>query len=572
MKDNKFDFIVCYSNQQSLNKCISSLNSLKMPEGYEMDILGVENAEDIEAAYQAMMEESDAKYKVYIRENTYIVNNNFLFDVLNSFEQNSQIGMIGVLGEKKEDCDYGKWNVGRVAVCNDVRETNVLETNEVDGTYVDTLCGMVLVTNCDLPWKNDDQTQGMYFDLKHSSEMRRSGYQLFVPYQESFWCIYESGSSLYDRNDVFTEDYGCRYFLSEKVNESNPLVSVIVPVYNGEEFVHETIESILNQTYSNLQIIVIDDCSTDGSRNVINQFDDSRIEKVFLQNNCNICMASNIAYERARGKYVALIGHDDIWQSRKLSEQISFMELYPEIGVSFTICDIIDKNGEVCSKTIGQAFYNLFNQENRTREEWATKLFFTNNCLCAPSSVIRKSLLKKELYHVGLIQLQDYALWLDIIQESNLYILHQRLIRYRRFFGEDRNLSASTRKKNNRVIHETIYVKNSFLKDIDDETFLFLFKKYLIDQSATLHEEIQCEKAFMLKNMGMCTSIEAFLDLFHNERTRQILTEQYHFSQADFYLYNQGGFSFDSDYVYEINELTRMVLQYEKIVDKLTKE
>lgn len=571
MNDHKIDFIICYSSQECLNKCIACINSLKIPEGYETEILGLENVSNIENGYMAIMQESDAKYKVYIRENTYIVNDNFLCDVIDSFQRDSQIGMIGVLGEIGEGLQYGQWNVGRISVCNDVRETDVFEMNEVNGTYVDALFGAVLVTNCDLPWNVNAQDDGHYFDIDHSIEMKKNGLKLYVPYQDRAWCIYEKGSSVYDRNDVFTGDCGCRYFLPNHKPKADPLVSVILPVHNGGTFVHDTIMSVVDQTYKNIQIIIIDDCSTDDSREIINQINDSRIETIYLEKNCNVCVASNLGYEKAIGKYIALIGHDDIWHSRKLEEQIAFMELFTEIGVSFTSCDIIDQNGEICTKNRGKEFASLFNQQNKSREEWVSQLFFSNNCLCAPSSVIRKCLINDQLYHVGLIQLQDYALWFRILKQSSIYILHQRLIRYRRFFEDTRNLSTPTRKRVNRTWHETIYIKNAFLRDMDDETFTLLFRKHMIFPSAKSHDEIQCEKAFLLKRINICTCIDVFLNLFNNSTTCHILEEQYGFTLADFYEYNQTGLSFDQDYEFEMEETRQLLLRCEKVINQLTK-
>ena len=97
-----------------------------------------------------------------------------------------------------------------------------------------------------------------------------------------------------------------------------PLVSVMLCSYNGAAHIKETIESILNQTYQNFELIIVDDASKDETPELIREFQDDRIKFIPLTENLNICNAGNVAFEEADGKYGALIGHDDIWLADKL--------------------------------------------------------------------------------------------------------------------------------------------------------------------------------------------------------------------------------------------------------------
>lgn len=114
-----------------------------------------------------------------------------------------------------------------------------------------------------------------------------------------------------------------------------PLVSVVMSVYNGEKFVAETIESVLNQTYSNIEVIIVDDCSKDGSRQIIEKYQkkDWRVRTILMDRNSNVCVACNRAFANATGKYVAVIGHDDIWGADKSEKQITFLEEHPDVGI-----------------------------------------------------------------------------------------------------------------------------------------------------------------------------------------------------------------------------------------------
>ena len=123
---------------------------------------------------------------------------------------------------------------------------------------------------------------------------------------------------------------------------TNKLVSVIIPVYNAEDFVARTIRSVLNQTYRELEIIIIDDGSPDRSINVCQQFDDSRI-KIVRQKNRGLAGARNTGIRHASGSYIALIDADDLWTPNKIKEHVQHFETSPTVGVSFSYSQFIDE-------------------------------------------------------------------------------------------------------------------------------------------------------------------------------------------------------------------------------------
>ena len=113
-----------------------------------------------------------------------------------------------------------------------------------------------------------------------------------------------------------------------RLNEMDELVSIITPAYNSEKYIAETIESVLNQTYKNWEMIIIDDCSTDKTSKLVNDYilADSRIKLVSLNKNGGVSNARNIGLSKARGAFVAFLDSDDIWVKNKLETQILFMK------------------------------------------------------------------------------------------------------------------------------------------------------------------------------------------------------------------------------------------------------
>lgn len=130
----------------------------------------------------------------------------------------------------------------------------------------------------------------------------------------------------------------------ENLNGENTLVSIITPVYNSEQYIGDTIKSVLAQTHSNWEMLIADDCSRDNTAEVIKQFDDSRIKYIKLEKNSGAAVARNEALEKAKGKHIAFLDADDMWKPEKLEKQLKFMEKN-NIGFSYTGYEIL-RDGE----------------------------------------------------------------------------------------------------------------------------------------------------------------------------------------------------------------------------------
>jgi glycosyltransferase involved in cell wall biosynthesis len=124
-------------------------------------------------------------------------------------------------------------------------------------------------------------------------------------------------------------------------------VSVVIGAYNGERFLRPAIESILNQTFRDFELIVIDDCSTDGSLQILREFKDDRLRVVSNEENRGIADTLNKGIAVARGEYVALQDHDDISLPTRLECQVGFLDRHPQVGMVGSNCNIIDEAGNI---------------------------------------------------------------------------------------------------------------------------------------------------------------------------------------------------------------------------------
>ena len=111
--------------------------------------------------------------------------------------------------------------------------------------------------------------------------------------------------------------------------KNEDLVTIIVPVYNREKYIKETIDSILKQTYTNYEVIFIDDCSTDGSLEILEEYCNlyNNFKLIKLKRNMGVSFARNIGIRKASGRYIAFLDSDDLWLSNRLEEQVKFAKM-----------------------------------------------------------------------------------------------------------------------------------------------------------------------------------------------------------------------------------------------------
>jgi glycosyltransferase involved in cell wall biosynthesis len=260
----------------------------------------------------------------------------------------------------------------------------------------------------------------------------------------------------------------------EALSISMPRVSIIIPSFNHEKYVRECIQSVLDQTYQDFEIVITDDGSTDGTVNVIKEFDDSRIQLYTHADNKGACIAHNNCIQKAAGEYIAVLSSDDAWEPTKLEKQVAYLDAHPEIGAVFTTVAFVDEAGKLISPENYKNFY-IFEKENRSRYEWLKYFFFSGNCLCHPSILIRK----KCYDEVGLLDermanIPDLDMWVRLCLKYDIHIVNEKLVRLR-ILADKSSASADKLSTHIRVRFEYIQTLNHYLTINDRETFLKIF-------------------------------------------------------------------------------------------------
>jgi|SRR5690625_657136 len=237
------------------------------------------------------------------------------------------------------------------------------------------------------------------------------------------------------------------------------MVSIIMPAYNAQETIKESIESVINQTYTKWELIIIDDCSTDNTSEIIKSYEDERI--IYIRNKINLKVAKtrNKGIEKANYDYIAFLDSDDVWHHDKLEKQLSYMT---NNSISFSVTDyeLINNNGESTGKYIKSKTQNY-------------KQLLRGSRIGCLTVMINKTKIKK--IHFDDIGHEDYAQWLLILKENDIksYSLNEILAKHR-----DTEGSLSDNK-----IKTTKWVWNIFRK-VENKSMIFsmyLMMRYIIN-------------------------------------------------------------------------------------------
>ena len=188
----------------------------------------------------------------------------------------------------------------------------------------------------------------------------------------------------------------------------NDKVSVITASYNAGRFIEETIKSVLDQTYENLELIIVDDCSTDNTDEIVSKYIkvDSRVKFYKLEKNSGAAVVRNTALEKAEGRFIAFLDSDDVWDRKKLEKQISFMKSN-NYGFSFTSYRLMKEDGE------------LLNKEVRVPKEVKYTDLLKNTIIACLTVIIDRDMIgdfRMPLVRAG----QDTATWLSILRKGNI--------------------------------------------------------------------------------------------------------------------------------------------------------
>lgn len=252
------------------------------------------------------------------------------------------------------------------------------------------------------------------------------------------------------------------------------LVSVIMPTYNRGFLIKNSIDSVLNQTYSNIEIIVVDDCSTDNTEDVVKSINDKRVKYFKLDKNSGANFARNYGIDKSIGDFVTFIDSDDIYELNKIELQL---EMINDTNTDMNFCGvrIIDNENEILVP-------NEYQIDRIYKKEFKS-LICSGNFISTQALFIKSSIIKKIKFDNDIPRLQDYDLVLRLIPEVSISFLNEFLVSLYRQSDSISNSNSKLLlaafllygKKYNYHENDLMILKNNLLKIVNDISGYLVF-------------------------------------------------------------------------------------------------
>ncbi len=263
------------------------------------------------------------------------------------------------------------------------------------------------------------------------------------------------------------------------MEKNKPKVSVLIPLYNAEKFIAETLDSVLAQTYQNFEIVIVDDGSVDESLAIVQKYKDSRIKIICNDENKGIAYTRNIGLSHCEGTYVALLDDDDLALHTRLEKQVAFLENHPDIDAVGGNAQWIDKNGNIIRDTI-----EVVTEPDTIRMFLLFRNIFNNSEMTFRRCVVERNHLK---YQNECFGLEDYLFWIQFSK-----------------FAKISNIPDLVLKKRMSYINETERMRSE--KSEERKQKYFEFQKYslLLDRFVLEHEDEQILQYFFAEEPRIC--------------------------------------------------------------------
>lgn len=201
---------------------------------------------------------------------------------------------------------------------------------------------------------------------------------------------------------------------------SKPLVSIIIPAYNAEDYLEETIQSALNQTYDNIEIFIINDGSTDHTAAIAGKFKD--FATLINQSNQGVSVARNIGLQNSKGRYISFLDADDWYYPTNIEEKVDLLEANPEIGIAHSLLVVTDEKLQPTGKIIKGKKGDVFNDFFRLSPPPIP---------CPSNALIRRDILPENPFDPNLSTTADIDLWFRLAQITKVERVDEPLVKYR---------------------------------------------------------------------------------------------------------------------------------------------
>lgn len=333
---------IIYADVQGL---FDSVHALSIPQGMKAEYFPIPPNGNLPASYQSAMASSDAHYKVYLDGSIRILAPDVLSHVIQAFQAHPDIGILGLSGARELSTNgislTSEKRVGGLQAPDGeelVPKKEGMDTSAVED--VEAIDEGFLATQRDVPWRSDLLQSSAFLGASASLEHRRAGFRSVV------LCLTETAGRLEDENFSFQNDEQA-VFLDEYSKELYPLVTICIPTYRRPDFFRQALESVLHQTYRNLDIFVTDDSPDDRTEKLIQSYlADGRIT---YEHHPEYTARDNwqrmMDYDNPEAEYVGWLMDDDLFLPEKISRMVEAYRNHPDVSLVTSYRYTIDGEG-----------------------------------------------------------------------------------------------------------------------------------------------------------------------------------------------------------------------------------
>ncbi len=447
----KIAVICCVNDESKYAECLKFIHALTVPEGITVEPIAVRSSGSMASGYNQAMQQTDAKYKVYLHQDVLILNRRFFVDLIKLFEENPVIGLLGVVGaitlpvcgiwweaDEKVGKIYDSLS-GKAAISEWGGFTEALsEVQAVDG--------LLMATQYDIRWRDDLFDGWHFYDTSQCLEFVRAGYKVAVANQQEPWCWHDCGVKTIDEAYGRAWETFCRHYLHNGVFEvvGMPLVSILIPAYNRPHLLELALQSALNQTYPHTEIIICDDSTHDGVQHMIAPYLTKHPRIRYFRNEQNLRENNFLrCLELASGEYINFLNDDDLFHPDKLLKMVNWLMSRPDVTLVTSYRKQIDERGEPLPDLASTA--KIFKED-----VILDGIAFGNICLKSCMNVIgepttvlfRKSDLTESFGHYHgnkYICINDFATWIHLLSKGNAVYITEPLSYFRKHPAQNQN-------------------------------------------------------------------------------------------------------------------------------------
>ena len=417
------------------------LDAIDVPQGYAVELIEVPSGGNVADTYQRAMEQSDAKYKVYLSPGSILLRLNFFEEMLRIFTQDPAIGIIGLIGAKQLSTSgvlvQSMFIKGRLVFSDDTGFFG--EDIEGDMEEVMAVSGDLVATQYDIPWRRDLFHTDCFWAEAQCIEFRRVGYRSVVPRQTEAWLLAGTKEIQYDEvsREVFLDTYSADIY---------PIVSIVIPTFERPYYFRLALESVLSQTYRNLDIFITDNShNTETAEMMRRDFSDD--PRIHYEHHPSYGVYENWArarsYNNPNAPYVNWLMDDDLFMPDKIALMMDAFFANPDLSIVTSYRELIDADGNKlpdipATEPITQEL-TKFSGETIG----ADILTYLINFVGEPTT----ALLKKEFLlnghdlgfsgKEGKYLTSDFPTWLHLLSQGNMMYFPQPLSKFRWHEGNE---------------------------------------------------------------------------------------------------------------------------------------